>query len=233
MGHCRGLFITGTNTGVGKTYVGAMIVRSLVAAGHRVGVYKPVESGCACEGKTLIAADARQLWKAADMPGDFSKVCPQRFEAALSPPQAAALEDQSVNPRLLRSGLNYWRDRSDIVLVEGAGGLMSPLSTEDYNADLAAYLGFPLVIVAENQLGAINATLQTLITARAVAPRLPIAGVILNVTDQRADGVCTSQNLRELRARCDVPILAYVDFGQIDFSEIEVNDDIDWFTLGQ
>ncbi len=233
MGLCRGFFITGTNTGVGKTHVGAMIARALVAAGHRVGVYKPVESGCRREGNSLLAADARQLWEAAGMPGDRSKVCPQRFEAALSPPQAAALEDKSVDPRLLRRGLDYWRDRSDFVLVEGAGGLMSPLSAEDYNADLAVDLGLPLVIVADNRLGAINATLQTLITARAVAPDLPIAGVILNQADQQADDVCTSQNLKELRARCDVPILAHVDFGQIDFLELEMNDNIDWFTLGQ
>ena len=65
----NGLFLTGTNTDVGKTHVGAMIARALVAAGHRVGVYKPVESGCRREGEELIAADARQLWEAAAMPG--------------------------------------------------------------------------------------------------------------------------------------------------------------------
>jgi len=73
----RGFFITGTNTDVGKTHVGAMIAQALVAAGHRVGVYKPVESGCRCEGGSLIAADARQLWEAAGMLGELSGVCPQ------------------------------------------------------------------------------------------------------------------------------------------------------------
>jgi len=233
MGLCRGLFLTGTNTGVGKTHVGAMIARALVAEGHRVGVYKPVESGCARGGDSLIAADARCLWEAAEMPGDRSKVCPQRFEAALSPPQAAALEDKSVNPQLLRSGVDYWHDRSDIVLVEGAGGLMSPLSAEDYNADLAADLGLPLVIVVDNRLGAINTTLQTIITARVKAPKLPIAGVILNLTDRDADVVCASQNIKELKARCDVPLLTYVDFGQIDFAALKVNDGVDWFALSE
>ena len=215
MGLCRGLFLTGTNTDVGKTHVGAMIARALVAAGHRVGVYKPVESGCRREGEELIAADARQLWEAAGMPGDLSKVCPQRFEAALSPPQAAALEDLSVDGELLRSGLDYWRDRSDFVLVEGAGGLMSPLSDADYNANLAADLGLPLVIVAANELGVINATLQTIITARAVAPQLLITGVILNQTELRGEDASVGRNAEELRARCDVPLLATVDFGQL------------------
>jgi len=214
----RGLFLTGTNTGVGKTHVGAMIARALVAAGHQVGVYKPVESGCRREEDALIAADARSLWEAAQMPGDLSNVCPQRFEAALSPPQAAALEDKSVDPRLLRNGVSYWRDRSDFVLVEGAGGLMSPLSGEDYNADLAADLGLPLVIVAANELGVINTTLQTIITARAMAPNLPIAGVILNQTARRGEDASVGGNAEELRARCEVPLLAVVEFGQRELS---------------
>ncbi len=228
MGFSRGLFITGTNTGVGKTHVGAMIARALVAAGHRVGVYKPIESGCRREGGSLVATDARCLWEAAGMPGDFSEVCPQRFEAALSPPQAAALENKSVDAELLRSGLNYWRDRSNFVLVEGAGGLMSPLSGEDYNADLAVDLGLPLVIVAANELGTINATLQTVITAGVVAPKLPIAGVVLCQTALRGEDASVGSNADALRARCDVPVLATVKFGQQQFS-----DTVDWFALGK
>ncbi len=230
MGLCRGLFVTGTNTEVGKTHVGAMIARALVAAGHRVGVYKPVESGCRrdCEKNALIAADARQLWEAAGRPGDLAKVCPQRFEAALSPPQAAALENKNVDPLLLRSGVNYWQGRSDIVLVEGAGGLMSPLSREDYNANLAADLGLPLVIVADNRLGTINVTLQTIITARAVAPKLPIVGVILNQTELRGKDASVGLNAEELNARCDVPLLAMVEFEQQQFSNT-----LDWFAQAQ
>lgn len=223
----RGLFITGTNTGVGKTHVGAMIARAMVSNGHRIGVYKPVESGCRRDGETLIAADAQKLWNAAEMPGDLSKVCPQRFEAALAPPQAAALENTNVNPPLLRTGMSYWQDRSDFVLVEGAGGLMSPLSGEDYNADLAVDLGMPLMIVAANELGAINATLQAIITARSVAPKLPIAGVILNQTELRGEDASVGSNADELRARCNVPLLAIVEFGQQEFSSA-----VDWFALG-
>ncbi len=227
-GLCRGLFLTGTNTGVGKTHVGAMIARALVAAGHRVGVYKPAESGCRRDEDSLIAADARQLWEAAGRPGDFSYVCPQRFEAALAPPQAATLEDSEVDRELLRSGLNYWRERSEILLVEGAGGLMSPLSDDDYNADLAADLGLPLVIVAANELGVINATLQTIITARSVAPQLPIAGVILNQVALCGEDASVERNAEELRARCEVPLLATVEFGQSEFS-----DAVEWLAIGK
>lgn len=215
----NGLFITGTNTGVGKSYVGALLARTLVHQGHRVGVYKPVESGCRREGNSLVAADAQQLWEAAGRPGDLSHVCPQRFEAALAPPQAAALENASIDRQLLRDGLSYWQEHSDYVLVEGAGGLMSPLSDEDYNVDLAADLGLPLVIVAANELGVINATLQTIIAARTLAPALTIAGVVLNQTKENIDDQSIGRNAEQLRKHCDAPLLATVGLGQAEFDE--------------
>ncbi len=221
-----GLFITGTNTGVGKTHVAAMIARALVAAGHRVGVYKPVESGCTRKGETLFAADAQILWDAAGRPGEFHHVCPQCFEQPLAPPQAAAAEGREVDRKLLRSGLEYWQRRSDLVLVEGAGGLMSPLSAEDYNADFANDLGLPLVVVAANELGTINATLQTLITAQAVAPELPIAGIILNQTSMREDDPSVVTNATEIATRCEAPLLTTVGYQQQ-----ELAGDVDWFKL--
>lgn len=223
-----GLFITGTNTDVGKTYVAAMIARAMVAAGHRVGVYKPVASGCVEEDGRWLAEDARLLWEAAGRPGEFSRVCPQCFEQPLAPPQAAAAEGREVDRELLRSGIEYWQRCSDVVLVEGAGGLMSPLSNEDYNADLAVDLGLPLVVISSNELGTINATLQTLITARSVAPQLTVAGVVLSQTAECDDDRSTETNAAEIAARCDVPLLAAVGFGQQKFSTA-----VDWFALAE
>ena len=227
MGHgdCSGLFVTGTGTEVGKTYVAALIARALVAAGQRVGVYKPVASGCRREGDDLVADDATLLWEAAGQPGDFQRVCPQRFQLPVAPPQAAYADGRSVDRELLRSGLNYWRQQSGFVLVEGAGGLMSPLSAADYNVDLARDLGLPLVIVAANELGVLNATLQTLITAGAAAPHLPLAGIVLNQTQDHADE-SVATNAEELAKRCDVPVLACVDFRAQEFPM-----DVDWVAL--
>ena len=87
-----GLFVAGTSTEVGKTYVAALIARALVASGWRVGVYKPVASGCRREGERLFAEDAEMLWEAAGKPGDLQRVCPQRFELPVAPPQAARAE---------------------------------------------------------------------------------------------------------------------------------------------
>jgi dethiobiotin synthetase len=162
-----GLFITGTDTGVGKTYVATRIAAALVQRGYRVGVYKPAASGCVRRGRQLLSEDAAALWEAAGKPGRLAAVCPQRFAAPLAPHLAARAVGRQIDRDLLRRGLDYWRRRSDVVLVEGAGGLMSPLSEADYVADLAAEFGLPLVVVVANQLGAINQTLQTLITAAA------------------------------------------------------------------
>ena len=78
----RGLFITGTDTEIGKTYVAALIARALVAAGHRVGVYKPAASGCERREGELVSDDALTLWQAAGSPGTLTEVCPQVFAAA-------------------------------------------------------------------------------------------------------------------------------------------------------
>jgi dethiobiotin synthetase len=221
-----GLFIAGTNTEVGKTHVAAMIARELVQGGHRVGVYKPAASGCREAAEGLIADDALTLWEAAGRPLTLEQVCPQRFRAPLAPPRAALLEGRRVDATLLRTGLDPWLATSDVVIIEGAGGLMSPLSDADYNIDLAAAFGFPLVIVAANELGVINATLQTLITARARAPHLPIAGVILNQATSRPDDASLASNAEELAARCDAPLLAIVAHGGNAFDR-----QIDWFDI--
>ncbi|MBA4107214.1 MAG: dethiobiotin synthase [Pirellula sp.] len=221
-----GLFIAGTNTEVGKTHVAAMIVRELKASGRRVGVYKPAASGCREAAEGLVADDALALWEAAGRPLTLEQVCPQRFLAPLAPPRAAMAEGKRVDAALLRTGLDPWLATSDVVVVEGAGGLMSPLSDADYNIDLAAELRFPLVIVAANELGVINATLQTLITARARAPQLPIAGVILNQATPRPDDASLASNAEELVARCDAPLLAMVSHGGSAFDRR-----IDWFAL--
>ncbi|HKD36603.1 MAG TPA: dethiobiotin synthase, partial [Pirellulales bacterium] len=149
-----GLFITGNDTGVGKTYVAAMIARSLAAAGRKVGVYKPVASGCREESGKLVSDDAVALWEAAGRPSDLERVCPQRFAAPLAPHLAARNESKWIDASLLRTGLEHWRERSEIVIVEGVGGLMSPVGEEEYVADVAFEFGYPLVIVARNALGA-------------------------------------------------------------------------------
>jgi len=223
-----GLFVTGTDTEVGKTYVAALIARALVAAGKKVGVYKPVASGCRREGRTLVSDDAAALWDAAGEPGELERVCPQRFGAPLAPHLAARKEGKQLDADLLRSGIEYWQARSEIILVEGTGGLLSPLGEEEYVDELADDFGFPLVIVSRNALGTINATLQTLITAATFREGLEIAGVVLCNPTARPDDASLSTNRRELAARCVPPVLAEVAWGVEQFDT-----GVDWFKLAR
>src|SRR5262249_16339381 len=152
----------------------------------------PAASGCEIRNGRLVSADAVAVWEAAGRPGTLEQVCPQLFAARLAPHLAAQAEGKRVDSPLLRSGINFWRGTSEVVMVESAGGVMSPISDGDYNADLASEFGYPLLVVSANTLGTINATLQTLIAACAYRPAhalprgngnkvgLPVAGLVLN-----------------------------------------------------
>ncbi|MCO6457626.1 MAG: dethiobiotin synthase [Pirellulaceae bacterium] len=203
-----GLFVTGTDTGVGKTTVAAAIARQLAASGCRVGVYKPVASGCRLKGGKQVSDDALQLWEAAGRPLSLPAVCPQVFLAPLAPHLAARQEGCEVDADLLRRGADTWRDHCELLIVEGAGGLMTPLTDDEYVADLAYDLGYPLIVVAPNVLGVINQTLQTLIAAATFREGLEIAGIVLNdVRPPREADASSASNLDELRRRCIPPVL--------------------------
>lgn len=222
----RGLFITGTDTEIGKTYTCALIAQALAADGHRVGVYKPAASGCSVDGGTLVSEDAVTLWKAAGSPGTLEEVCPQRFAAPLAPHLAAKAEGKQLDANLMRRGLDVWLERSDVVLVEGAGGLMSPMGDDEYVADLAYDFGFPLVVVARNTLGTINHVLQTLIAAAAFESGLDVAGIVLNEPVVAKNDPSTAQNAAEIRGRAVAPLLAELKFGSQKFSPA-----VDWYAL--
>jgi dethiobiotin synthetase len=223
---CPGLFITGTDTEVGKTYVTSMIARALVAAGRRVGVYKPAASGCCEVDGRLVAEDAVALWEAAGRPASLDEVCPQVFAAPMAPHLAARAEGKELDGDLLRRGIDFWLDRSDVVLVEGAGGLMSPMTDDEYVADLAYDFGFPLLVVSANRLGTINQTLQTLITAASFRDGLDVAGIVLNHPTAPADDVSLASNRDEIAARAVTPVLAEIHWQQSDFPK-----PVDWLSL--
>jgi len=224
-----GLFVVGTDTGVGKTFVASRIAADLARTGLKVGVYKPAASGCRQVGKVVVSDDAVSLWEAAGRPGLLHHVCPQRFSAPLAPHLAAKEERKEIDGRLLRSGVDYWRRRSDVVVVEGAGGLMSPIGERDYVADLAEEFGFPLIVVVPNQIGAINSTLLTLIAAAHRPRPLPVAGIVLN--DVLPPGHCdpaVHSNRLELELRCVPPVLCQLGHAATAFDK-----PVDWLALGR
>lgn len=223
-----GLFVTGTDTEVGKTYVAAIIVKQLVEAGHRVGVYKPVASDCVSDGRQLISEDAVALWEAAGRPLSLDAVCPQRFQAPLAPHLSARNAGRELDTELLRTGLEVWTNECDVVVVEGAGGLMSPISDEEFIADLAFDFGYPMVVVSPNVIGVINQTLQTLITASCFRDGIPVAGVLLNDARMFDGDISMDSNREEIARRSMAPVLSRLRYQGQEFDE-----SVDWMELAQ
>ena len=204
----EGLFVTGTSTEVGKTYVGCLMVQAVRQQGRRVGVYKPAASGTAPNSLPGTVDDATQLWEAAGRPLRPQDVSPQRFAAPLAPHLAAAAAGQAIDEPLLTAGAGVWYDACDWLLVEGAGGILSPLGPSVSNIDVAAVLAYPLLIVADNRLGVINQTLLTVHAIRTHQPPLHIAAIILNQRTQPCDG-SEASNRAELIQRCaPIPVIA-------------------------
>ena len=227
----RGLFITGTDTGVGKTCVAAAVIRHLRDGGIRVGAYKPVASGSEPGPFGPRWDDVVRL--AAAVSGDIppDRICPQRFHAPLAPPVAARREDKRVDRVLCSDGIDWWTDHADVLIVEGVGGLLCPLTDEETVADFAVEVGFPLVIVSRTGLGTIN---HTLLTVEAAERRgLEVAGIVLNQsTPQRGADAAVETNAAELSRRLRVPILGVFahDAGG-DLIQQESFRRIDWLAL--
>ena len=222
-----GLFITGTDTEIGKTWVSAIIVRDLVKAGHRVGVYKPMASDCVSDGQNIVSEDALLLWEAAGCPLTPKEVCPQCFQAPLSPHLAARAEGREIDSELARSGIEAWSDY-DIVIVEGCGGLMSPLDDEHYFADLAADFGYPVLIVVDNRLGAINQGLQAAITANCFGGGLNVAGLILNDAQSFQGDQSLDSNFEQISQRSIAPVLA-----RVKHEAESCETDVDWMAIAK
>jgi dethiobiotin synthetase len=204
------LFFAGTDTDVGKTYVSSLAAQVFMQMERKVGVYKPVASGCRIVDGELVADDALSLWTAAGKPRSLHDVCPQRFGEPLAPPEAAAAENKQVNAHLLVEGYRCWEDGFDVVIVEGAGGLFSPLADGILNADLAARLADSIVIVAANRLGVIH---QTLSVCEAAANRgLKPIGIVLCDPTGDADASSAS-NAAQIARYCPVPVIGSIPFG--------------------
>jgi dethiobiotin synthetase len=191
------------------------------------GNWPPPAAAWGCTSPWPVAAAARAPgWSPTTQSGTLEAVCPQRFAAPLAPHLAARAEGRAVDPSLLRSGLRYWLNHSDIVVVEGAGGLMSPASDDDYVADLAADFGFPLVVVARNALGTINHTLLTLIAATTFREELAVAGIVLNDAIAAPEDDSRDSNFDELAARAVPPLL-----GRVRHGAEELDRPVDWWAL--
>ena len=195
----RGLFVTGTDTGVGKTWVGTQIAALLRREGVPVAPRKPVESGCERRGGELVPADGEAYHRAVNETQPLAQITPYRLHHAISPQRAAQLEQADTTLEHLLAAALAGVGEDAFLLVEGAGGFYSPLALDGSNADLAERLGLPVLLVAPDRLGVINHVHLSLEAIR--HRRLPVFAVVLNGLD---DGV-PPQGMDNLEDLCRLP----------------------------
>ncbi len=182
----RSYFITATDTGAGKTFVASSIARALRLKGVDVGVMKPVESGCAVIDGSLVPEDAVALKAASASADTIEEICPYRLSQPLSPHLAARLSGVKIDFEVIKSGYRELSARHELMLVEGAGGLLAPLTDDKTVADLVIALGLPVIIAATSRLGVINHTLLTVEAARNRG--IEVRAIILNGNSEAVDG---------------------------------------------
>jgi len=199
----KGIFITGTDTGVGKTIVTAVLARLLRMRGVNVGVMKPVTSGCREKGGELVSDDALLLCQAAAIPCE-SAVMPYLLREPLAPAEAAKIDGVRIEFSRIRESFNRLAGMYDFVLVEGAGGLMVPLAGGFLMADLARELDLPLLVVARPNLGTINHTVLTCFSAQQMG--LSVSGVIINDFPQEP-GMAEQSAPHYIGSLCGAPVL--------------------------
>lgn len=208
----RGCFITGTDTGVGKTVVTASLAAALRMQGLRVGVMKPVETGCPQENGRFLPQDALFLRAASQCTAPQELIVPYTFAEPVAPAIAAELAGVTISIDTIRNCYERLLAEHDVVLVEGAGGLLVPLTERRCMHDIAVELGLPVLIVARNMLGTINHTALTVSVART---RSQVCGVVLNATQQPDPSDPAIQTNQEALQRwCGAPVWCQLPYVQ-------------------
>lgn len=198
----RGLFVTGTDTGVGKTVVAAGIAAGLKARGLNVGVMKPVAAG----GRE----DAEVLCRAAEAADDMDLINPVCLHHPLSPNVAARRQGVEVDLGRIEHAARRLAEHRDLLIVEGAGGLLVPIRDDCLMADLVLRLDLPLLVVARRGLGTINHTLMTVECSKARG--ITVLGVIYNDAEVTEEGIAERTNPRVIERLSGVACVGTVPF---------------------
>jgi dethiobiotin synthetase len=203
-----GLFITATDTGVGKTVIASAIANWFRVRGKRVGVCKIAATGCVHRPEGLVSEDAEQLAYCADSPFPLDVICPIRFAEPLAPAVAAQRARVPLDWSLLQSSLARIVAASDVMIVEGVGGIMVPMDDQYTVLDVARWLALRTVIVARPGLGTINHTLLTVNALRSA--NVEVAGVVINRYPTDTLHAAVETNPAEIEKRGRVPLLCPV-----------------------
>jgi len=205
----KGLLITGTDTGVGKTLIACGLASTLRTLGYKIGVMKPAETGCKEREGNLFPQDAFYLKQASDSEEPLHRICPYSFSFPLAPSVAAERVSREIDFSLLRQLYSEMSNANDLTLVEGAGGLLVPLKSGSTYADLAIELELPIAVVVANRLGALNHTLLTLEHASCLG--LDVLGYILN-DREGLPSPATQTNAQSLQSLTSVRCLGEIPY---------------------
>lgn len=201
-----GIFITGTDTGVGKTLVAAALAVALKKAGYRVGVMKPIETGVSPSKTTQ--SDAVRLRSVIDSEEQLSAVCPYRFTLPLAPLAAAQAERHTINLGTIRKVYRLLAERNDCTVVEGIGGVSVPITPDADVMDLIAQLKLPTVVIGRSGLGGVNHARLTIDALR--REKIPVVALVLNQTQPARSKLTRIQEqttVELLRKQAGVPVL--------------------------
>lgn len=201
----KGLFITGTDTGIGKTVIAGAIIAAFRSRGINTGAMKPVETGCVTVGKNLYPSDGAFLKKLAQMEEPLNYITPSCFESPLSPLVASEIEGREVELEKIRYHFRRFTEKYDAIIVEGIGGLLVPIRRNYYVLDLAKELDLPVVVVARASLGTINHTLLTV--NYAIREGLSIAGIIMNFSRFPDGSIAESTNPNAIQQLTNIPLI--------------------------
>lgn len=212
----RGIFITGTDTGVGKTVVSAGLALALKGRGMRVGVMKPVATGCLGDDGRLVSLDAVYLFEAAE--NEYAPLTsPVRFRNPVAPSIASIYEQKEVDLEAIRKAYRELQKYYDYLIVEGIGGILVPIKKNFLVANLVREMGFPIVIVSHVSLGAIN---HTLLTVDAALMRgFLIQGIIFNRAPLVNFSLAELTNPRVIHELTGLPVLGTLP--EIEGVEVE------------
>jgi dethiobiotin synthetase len=206
----KGYFITGTDTGVGKTVITAALATMLHQQGLKVGVMKPAETGCLAEGGELLPQDALFLRNASGCTASLELIAPYRLAEPLTPAIAAERMGIRIDIAHIRHCYERLLAEHDIVLVEGSGGLLAPLTNQFTMQDIAIELCLPIFIVARNVLGTIN---HTALTVSVAQQRCSVLGVIVNHTEPPDPSDLAKQtNEQALKRWVETPIYCQLPY---------------------
>ena len=204
MKKATGIFITGTDTGVGKTVIAAGLALVLRERGMRVGVMKPVATGCYGDGKRLVSGDAVYLFEAAE--NEYPALTnPLRFRNLLAPNVASIIEKKEVPIEKILKAYRELQHHYDFLIVEGVGGLLVPITKEYYVANLVHEFALPILIVARGGLGTINHTLLTVDAA--IIRGLEVRGIIFNRMPRVNFSIAEITNPKVIHDLTGIPVL--------------------------